>query len=183
MASYVYTYIVPSTTAGANKRLLDLFNGSGSGKIIRVKSIRPIADTDVTASTLVGVRLLLWRTSTVGTGGTAWNYKSATLDVAGGTVSPQDSSYPSIPAQITARHLPSGGAALAEWLRGMYLMTASASTSMGYLFQGQHNILDIDETCCQDLTLREGEGIYIQQGAVASLGSYRFRVTFSVDDE
>lgn len=176
-----YSYIVPSTPVGANKLFLDLFNATGSGKIIRVTSVRPIIDTDVAVVGVVGIRLLLFRTSSVGTGGTASAYKSATADVAGGTITPQDTGNPALPAQITARHLPTGGATASEWLRGMYVMGEEASTSMAYMFQGQVNMLDLDSDMAQLLTLREGEGIRLQQGAVASIGNVRFRITFTVE--
>lgn len=174
-----YTYIVPSTAVGANKLFLDLFNASGSGKIIRVLSVRPIVDTDIAVVGVVGIRIGLYRTSAVGTGGTAAAYKSATLDVAGGTISPQDTANAALPAQITARHLPTAGATIAEWLRGMYVMGEESATSMAYLFQGQMNMLNVDDLSAQLLTLREGEGILVKQGAVASVGNVRFRVTFT----
>lgn len=176
-----YSYIVPSAAVGASKLYLDLFNATGSGKVIRVTSVRPIIDTDVAVVGAVGIRLLLFRTSTVGTGGTAAAYKSATLDVAGGTISPQDTAAPALPAQITARHLPTAGATIAEWLRGMYAMGEEASTSMAYMMQGQLNMLDLDSDAAELLTLREGEGILVKQGAIASIGSVRFRVTFTVE--
>ncbi len=176
-----YSYIVPSTAVGASKLFLDLFNGSGSGKVIRVTSVRPIIDTDVAVTGAVGIRLLLFRTSAVGTGGTAAAYKSATLDVAGGTITPQDTNNANLPAQITARHLPTAGATSAEWLRGMYAMGEEASTSMAYMMQGQFNMLDLDSEDAQLLTLREGQGIAVRQGAVASVGNVRFRITFTVE--
>lgn len=176
-----YSYIVPSTAVGANKLFLDLFNASGSGTVIKVTSIRPIIDTDVALVGALGIRLLLFRTSTVGTGGTAAAYKSATLDVAGGTISPQDTNNANLSAQITGRHLPTGGATIAEWLRGMYVMGEEASTSQAYVFQGQVNMLDLDSESAQLLTLREGEGILLKQGAVAATGQVRFRITFTVE--
>ncbi|MDQ3273742.1 MAG: hypothetical protein M3Q39_01600 [Actinomycetota bacterium] len=176
-----YSYIVPSTAVGANKLFLDLFNAAGSGKIIRVTSVRPIVDTDVAVVGAVGIRLLLFRTSAVGTGGTASAYKSATADVAGGTITPQDTANPALPAQITARHLPTAGATPAEWLRGMYVMGEESANSFAYNFQGQVNMLDLDSETAQLLTLREGQGLLIKQGAIASVGSVRFRVTFTVE--
>ncbi len=176
-----YTYIVPSTAVGASKLFLDLFNATGSGQIIKVLSVRPIVDTDIAVVGAVGIRIGLFRTSAVGTGGTAAAYKSATLDVAGGTISPQDTDNAALPAQITARHLPAAGATISEWIRGMYVMGEEASTSMAYMFQGQMNMLDVDDLSAQLLTLREGQGILIKQGAVASIGNVRFRVTFTVE--
>lgn len=176
-----YTYIVPSTAVGASKLFLDLFNGVGSGKVIRVLSVRPIIDTDVAVVGVVGIRITLFRTSAVGTGGTAAAYKSATLDVAGGTISPQDTNNAALPAQITARHLPTAGATIAEWLRGMYAMGEEVMNSWAYAFQGQFNMLDLDDPIAQLLTLREGQGILIKQGAIASAGNIRFRVTFTVE--
>lgn len=176
-----YSYIVPSTPVGANKLFLDIFNATGSGKIMKIISIRPIIDTDVAVSGLVGIRLLVFRTSAVGTGGTAWQYRNATLDVAGGTVGPHDTANAALPAQITGRHLLTAGATISEWIRGMYVMGEEASTSMAYEFQGTINILDVDDASCQLLTVREGEGILVKQGAIASVGNVRFRVTFTLE--
>ena len=176
-----YTYIMPSTSVGANKRFFDMFNAVGSGKIMKITSVRPIVDTDVALTGSLGIRLLLFRTSTVGTGGTLWNYKSATLDVAGGTCSPQDTTNADPPAGVTARHLSTGGSTASEWLRGMYVMGEEASTSMAYHFQGQHNMLDLSDGA-QLLVIREGEGIHVRQGAVAATGNVRFRVTFTLED-
>lgn len=176
-----YSYIVPSAAVGANKLWLDIFNATGSGKVMRIISVRPIIDTDVAVTALVGIRLLVFRTSAVGTGGTAWNYKSATLDVAGGTVGPHDTNNSALPAQITGRHLPTAGATISEWVRGMYAMGEEASTSMAYQFQGQHNLMDLDSDSAQLFTVRENTGILIKQGAVASIGNVRFRVTFTLE--
>ncbi len=176
-----YSYIVASTAVGANKLFLDIFNATGSGKVMRILSIRPIMDVDVAVVGALGIRVGVYRTSAVGTGGTAWNYKSATLDVAGGTVGPQDTNNAAIPAQITGRHLPTAGATISEWVRGAYFAGEEAANSFAYLFQGQFNMLDLDGDTGQLFTVRENSGILLKQGAIAATGNIRFRVTFTLE--
>lgn len=177
-----YSYIVPSTAVAASKLFLDIFNAVGSGKVMKIVSVRPIMDVDASVTGVVGVRLLMFRTNTVGTGGTPWNYQSPTLDVAGGTVGPHDTANAALPAQITGRHLPTGGATITDWVRGMYAIGVVTSTSLAYKFQGQFNMLDLDDTTAQLFTVREGEGILIKQGLVAATtANVRFRVTFTLE--
>lgn len=176
--SDTYQWIVPSTAVGANKIFLDLFNGAGSGKVIKIRAILPIIDTDVAVVGVVGIRVIVVRTSTVGTGGTAW-VKNGAVDVAGGAWAALDTSNADIGANITARHLSTAGATTHAWMRGAYLMGEEASTSLAYNFQGQYDMAG-DVSGCQPIILREGFGIKIYQGAVASAGNIRFRILFTL---
>jgi len=173
-----YQWIVPSTSVGANKVFFDFFNGTGSGKIIRVHGIFPIVDTDVAVTGVLGIRILATRTSTVGTGGTPW-VKDGAVDVAGGAWVSMDTSDVDIPSQITGRHLSTAGATDQAWLRGMYVMGEESATSQAYTFQGQVNMFDSCETC-KPIMLREGFGIKVRQGAIASVGNVRFRIVFTL---
>jgi len=100
-----YMYMTPAAAVGLDKLYLDLFNAAGSGKIIDVRGIWVIPKTDVAVVGALGVRVDLYRTSAVGTGGTAAAYKSATRDVAGGNITPFDTLNSAPPAQVTARWL------------------------------------------------------------------------------
>lgn len=174
-----YLYTTPNVAVGASKLFLDLFNAAGSGKIIDIRGIWIVPKTDVAATGLVAVRVDLYRTSAVGTGGTAHSYKSPTPDVAGGNISPMDTVNAALPAQITARWLPTAGATIAEWMIATYSLGEEASTSLAYLSQYQ-NILP-DMKIGQKFALNEGQGILLKQGTVASAGSLGFLIAFTVE--
>ena len=174
-----YLYMTPAAAVGASKLYLDLFNASGSGKLIDVRGIWAVPKTDVAVTGALGIRLDLYRTSAVGTGGTAAAYKSATPDVAGGNINPYDTANAALPAQITARHLPTGGATIAQWLFPTYSLGEETATSQAYMSQYQ-NLIPVLHVG-QKLTLREGEGILIKQGAVAATGNISFLVVFTVE--
>ena len=169
----------PAAAVGIGKLYLDLFNASGSGKIIDVRGIWAVPKTDVAVAGALGIRLDLYRISAVGTGGTAAAYKSATPDVAGGNINPYDTANAALPAQITARHLPTGGATIAQWLFPTYSLGEETATSQAYMSQYQ-NLIPVLHVG-QKLTLREGEGILIKQGAVAATGNISFLVVFTVE--
>lgn len=174
-----YYYAVPGAAVGASKLYLDLFNASGSGKVIDVRGVWAIPKTDVAVTGAVAIRVDLYRTSAVGTGGTAAAYKSGTIDVAGGNICPLDTSNAALPAQITARHLPTAGATISEWLFPSYALGEEASTSQAYMTQYQ-NLLPV-MTFGQKLALREGQGLLIKQGTVASIGTIAFLIVFTVE--
>ena len=174
-----YMWMTPSAAAGANKLHADLFNASGSGKVIDVRGIWLVPDTDVAVVGALGIRIDLYRTSAVGTGGTAASYKSATPDVAGGNITPFDTANSALPAQITARHLPAGGATISEWLIASYTLGEETATSMAYITQYQ-NILPM-LIVGQKLALREGQGILLKQGAIAATGNIAFLVAFTLE--
>ncbi len=174
-----YLYATPAAAAGASKLYFDLFNAAGSGKVIDVRGIWLIAKTDVAVTGAVAIRVDLYRTSAVGTGGTAHSYKSATIDVGGGNICPMDTTNAELPAQITARWLPTAGATISEWLIPTYGLGEEAATSQAYMTQYQ-NLLPM-LTWGQRFALREGQGLLAKQGTVASAGSIGFLVAFTME--
>jgi len=174
-----YFYMTPAAAVGASKLYFDLFNASGSGKVIDVRGIWIVPKTDVAVTGALGIRIDLYRTSAVGTGGTAAAYKSATPDVAGGNINPADTDNANLPAQITARHLPTAGATIAQWLFPTYSLGEETATSQAYMSQYQ-NILPM-LTIGQKLAVREGQGILVKQGTVAATGTISFLVAFTLE--
>jgi len=174
-----YLYTTPAAAAGASKLYFDLFNAAGSGMVIDVRGIWIVPATDVAVVGALGIRFDLYRTSAVGTGGTAAAYKSATPSVAGGNISPSDTNNVALPAQITARHLPTAGATIAEWMIATYSPGEETATSMAFITQYQ-NILPY-LAWAQKLALREGQGILMKQGTVAGTGNFGFLVAFTVE--
>lgn len=174
-----YLWTTPSAPVGASKLYCDLFNAAGSGKIIDVRGIWLVPDTDVAVVGALGVRIDLYRTSTVGTGGNVAAYKSSTPDVAGGNICPSDTDNAALPAQITARHLLTGGATISEWLMASYTLGEETSTSMAFMTQYM-NILPV-LMWGQRLALREGQGILLKQGTVSATGNLGFLIAFTVE--
>ena len=174
-----YMWATPLAVVGANKLYADLFNATGSGKVIDIRGIWAIPKTDVAVAGALGIRLDLYRTSAVGTGGTAAAYKSATPDVAGGNINPFDTDNAALPAEITARHLPTGGATIAQWLFPTYSLGEETATSQAYMSQYQNLIPVL--TVGQKLTLRENQGLLVKQGAVAATGNVQLLFVFTVE--
>lgn len=174
-----YMYMTPAAAVGANKLYLDIFNASGSGKTMDIRGIWIIPATAVAVVGALGIRIDLYRTSAVGTGGTAANYKSATIDVAGGNICPMDTANAALPAQITARWLPTAGATISEWMIATYSLGEETATSQAYMSQYQNILPQL--TVGQKLAVREGQGILLKQGTVAATGSVSFLVAFTLE--
>jgi hypothetical protein len=175
-----YAWVIPAAAVGADKLYADLFNGAASGKVIRILEILVIPKLDVAIVGAVSVRLDAYRTSAVGTGGNAAPYQSATRDVAGGSIFPLDTANATLPAQITARAVPAGGATIAEWLTTEHVICEESATSGSYCRRFDQ-LNPAARRFGQLLTLREGQGLLLKQGAVASVGSMGFQVVFSVE--
>lgn len=174
-----YLYATPAAAVGASKLYFDLFNAAGSGKVIDVRGIWCIPKTDVAVVGALGIRIDLYRTSAVGTGGTAASYKSPTPDVGGGNICPMDTNNAALPAQITARWLPTAGATISEWLVPTYALGEETATSQAYMTQYQNLLPNL--LFGQKFALREGQGVLVKQGTVAATGSIGFLVAFTVE--
>lgn len=175
----VYSYVTPMVVAGASKLFLDFYNGSAAN-VIKILGIYPHVKTDVAVTGAVSIRFDLYRTSAVGTGGTAASYKSATIDVAGGSIHPADTNNAALPAGVSARHLPTAGATISEWLRPFFCFTEETNAAT-YWCNGRFNLLDTGSWTMQTLTLRPNQGLLIKQGTVAALNQIGFTVVFSVE--
>lgn len=130
----------------ANEILIDLFNASGSGVILKVRKL--FIQCNMAAIIGVGHQFNIDKTSAVGTGGTTI------------TGRPVDSANSALPAQVTCRHAATGGATSA-----FTLFSASVDpeeTRPGAAIMGMINWLPEGDDI-QDLTLREGEGVRVQQ--------------------
>lgn len=154
--------------AAARTTLIDLFNASGSGKILRVTGIYVIPA--LAAVTGVGQTYEVIRTSAVGTGGS--------------TATPQtfDTDNTALPGQVTARTKPTGGATTSATL--LFLNGSSEETSTYAAMASQLNHIPnggdfgIAETC---LILREGQGVKVDQTTNSSVGNVNVCVVFTVE--
>lgn len=170
-----YRLSLPSQAVGASKLYLDLFNATGSGKVMNILSIYAYVDNDTAVTGTVGVQLSLFRTTAVGTGGTAAT-TNGVVDTAA-TISYFDTAGTALPAQVTARLNPTGGATKGAWLGSRWVFTEE--TNAASAIAGTNGAVFIRNEGA-DLIVRENEGIRIDQGTVASVGNVSFEITFQL---
>lgn len=168
-----YRMLVPASAVGANKVHCDLFNATGSGKIMHIQSAFCYPDIDTAVTGTLGVEVALTRTTAVGTGGTATTADGTSLTAA--TISKLDTASPALPTQVTARAAPTGGATAGARIGTRFVFTeeTNAGSALAAAW-GAEFIRNIGS----DLIVREGQGIRFVQGAVASVGTLTFEVTF-----
>lgn len=169
------TYILNTgeITVGANKLMFDFFNASPSKKDILIFGIYAVAKGDVAVTGAVSARFDIYRTNTVGTGGTSNTYGSTAKNIA--NISPLDTNNPALPTQINARQAPTGGCTIEDWILQHYSFTEE--TNAGIYTQQNVNILN-GITDMEPFVLHQGQGLMAQQDTVASVNSFVFRVIF-----
>ena len=169
-----YKLLLPSQAVGASKLYLDLFNASGSGKSMRIHSVLAIVDNDTAVTGTLGVQLDLFKTTAVGTGGTAATANGTVSTAA--TITNLNTST-ALPAQVTARLGPTGGATSGAWMGTRWVFTEE--TNAGSAFAGQYGaefIMDKEVP----VVLAENSGLKIVQGTVASVGNIAFDILFEL---
>ncbi|MCW4048047.1 MAG: hypothetical protein NWE99_10905 [Candidatus Bathyarchaeota archaeon] len=168
------TYIVGnSDTAGIanaqNKVYMALFNGSGSGKIVKIREIW-ILNAQLTAVTGVGVEWDVDTISSAPTGGTSLTPKK------------MDSQNPSLPAQITVMEAPTGDATKVATLFPVYLSNDEViTTQFGAVLCNMMPVYPAIPKECQDIVLREGEGIQVKQITNTTVGKAYVLMVFTVE--
>ena len=169
-----YKLLLPTQAVGSNKLYLDLFNATGTGKSMRIHSVRAYVDNDTAVTGTLGVQLSLHRTSAVGTGGTAAT-ANGTVDTAA-TITNINSST-ALPAGVTARLAPAGGATAGAWLGTRWVFTEetnAASAIAGTVGAAFLNDLEVP------IVVGENTGLRINQGTVASVGNVSFEILFEL---
>lgn len=166
------TYIVrtgnTAHVAAARTTLFDIFNASGSGKVMRVTGVYVIPA--LVAVTGVGQTYEVIRTSAVGTGGTT------------ATPAKYDSANAAAPAQITARTKPTGGATTAATLQ---LINGSSEETSPYAAMASvlnhvpmGGMLSPGEA---GWVVREGEGLKIDQTTNSNVGNVNVQIVFTLE--
>lgn len=150
-ATYIYS---TSLTPAANSNTIEIFNATGSGKVIKVDKIEVSARPTGTITGLVAC-FQAFRTSAVGTGGTTI------------TGVKNDSNDPAIPAQITCRtgstiSLPTSAAPIC----GGSLDTDESRYTVKTLIYDNYGNKENKE-----LTIRENQGLTLRQGNLLAVGS------------
>ena len=172
-SNHLYRLTVPSQAVGANRVYWDLFNATGSGITLRVVSCKPIADNSVAVTGTLGVLLSLTRTTAVGTGGTAATAEGTSLTAA--TISEFNLAAPALPAGVTARSAPTGGATAGALLgtRSLFTEETNAATAIAGL-----GLVDLVRDIGAPIYVPENTGLRGVQGAVASVGNIAWEITF-----
>lgn len=169
----LFKLFVPPIAAGASKVYFDLWNGSD--KTIEVGGVVPIASGAAAVVGTLAVDLYLTRTTTIGTGGTAATRESATLTEM--IFSRMDTDGPLLPAGITGRLAPAGGATAGAVIGFNSIFTEETSIAT-YL---RNNMLEGAQPGINGrFKIRPGTGIRVVQGSVASVGNIGFDVVFQV---
>lgn len=171
----------PRVTTAAATDFFDLFNATGSGKIIRLRGLWPILEVTAASAIVPTFRFDLFRTSAVGTGGTGSTFEGATAPATGlvniSRLSTVDAG--TLSASITCRALPTGGATAACWLFAMHL--TSEETNAGIVMaQGINWLPQLPYN--PPFELQENQGFKIRQiTATASTGTnFGWIVAFAV---
>lgn len=168
----VYRLIVLGSAVGANQVHCDLFNATGSGLRLKVLSARVIPDIDTAIAGTVAAEMFLTRTTAVGTGGTAMTLDNTALT--GISISELDTDNAALNANITARSRPTGGATAGAILGVRYVMTEE--TSAAAQVAGTFGVEYI--TPGAPIMVRENQGLRFVQGAIATVGTLTFEITF-----
>lgn len=166
-----YLWQQPRVTTAAATDLLDLFNAAGSGKTIRLKGLWMIAEIRAANAFVASQRFDILKTSAVGTGGTAHTYKGVGAFADGVVnIAPPVTAAPALPAQVTARSVPTGGATALYhlWTTAVLGEELNASNPLHQYF----NQVPLTQAAGGVIpTLVAGEGMKVRQTlAVASTG-------------
>jgi hypothetical protein len=167
----LYALFVPKQAVGASLIYFDLWNPGAAGKTIYVRSIAPVVSGAVAVVGVLGVDLLLQRTTAIGTGGTAATAEGSSITAM--TFSALDSSQAMAASWLSARLTPSGGATAGAVLGWTSVFTEE--TGVAYA-KPQPLLPD------GGAIIRAGTGISIVQGAVASVGNIGFNVLIEVQN-
>ena len=162
--TWIYASGNSANVAAARTTHFDLFNAVGSGQIITIEALYIIPT--LAAVTGVGLTWELIRTTTVGSGGVTLTGRAF------------DTTNTALNANVTARSKPTGGASTGYIHQ--YINSSSEETTP---YAGMASILNHIPTVCarlQGLTLREGQGIKIDQTTSSAVGSTNIQVIFTI---
>lgn len=168
-----FKLFVPAQAVGASLVYFDLFNASGSGMTLEVDCVIPVVSGAVAVVGALGVDLFLTRTTAVGTGGTAATLNGTSLTAM--TLSSVNGGAGALPATVTARLTPTGGATAGAVLNFCSLFseeTAAPTYNSGV----QYDLVRRGMPDASAIIVPEGTGLRVVQGGVASVGNIGFDI-------
>lgn len=171
-----YQLFVPKQAAGADLVYFDFFVPTTSENMIELLSVQPVVSGAVAVSGLLGVDLVLQRTTAVGTGGTGATYEGT--DKAACTITCRSGIQIARATDFTARLTPTGGAtggAIIAW--GSVFTEEAADAAYA-------RALDLASPYggAPSISIPRNTGFRVVQGAVASVGNIGFNVIFRAHD-
>lgn len=177
--SRITSYILNTDeiAGGSGKVMLDLFNNTANDTpphdlLLLACYITPKSDVAVTGA--VSARFDLFKTSSIGTGGTIASNDAPTATAI--NISKMDSNSLSLSgSQVTARSAPSGGAALKAWIRPVYVFPEETNANATTM-QAQNLLPDGNQI--EPVVIHPSEGLAIIQGSVASVNNYVITLVF-----
>ena len=171
--SQTFKLTLPAQAVGANLVYFDLFNASGSGGKLIIKSVLPVVSGSGAVAGVLGVDLFLTYTTAIGTGGTGATSNGASLTAA--TITALNPAASSIGGGVTARLTPTGGATAGGVIAfGSVFTEETASGS----YMGNTTEMVSRNPNSEPVIVPSGYGIRVVQGAVASVGIIGFDVSF-----
>jgi hypothetical protein len=164
-----YLYQSPRLTTAAATDYFDLFNATGSGKTIKIMGLWSLVSTTVATAFVVTWQWSVIQTSAIGTGGTLHTFEGTAPPATGLiNISRVDDADATLPAQITARAIPTGGATAQKFLFDMQLLPDEALSST--YSNPYANVIPIGRAIKEPI-IPENRGIKVRQvTAVASTG-------------
>ena len=167
----LYRAFVPKQAVGANLVYFDIFVPTTSTQRVELVSCLPVVSGAVAVTGVVGVDLILTRTSAAGTGGTAATFSGT--DTTAMTISAHDNSARLTLNEIAGMLTPSGGAtagAVLSWC-SVFTEETNGGTYTIPLDLATGGVAGLD-----NIVLAPGTGFRVVQGAVASVGNIGFNV-------
>lgn len=169
-----YRLFMPKQAVGADLVYFDLFNRSDTGLDLLVNAVIPIVSGAVAVTGVVGVDLLLTRTTAVGTGGTAATIEGTSTTAA--TFSNDVAAGQALAGGVTARLTPTGGATAGAVLSWASVFTEETNSAT---YEGaRNNLVFSDMADTGPVIVSPNTGLRVVQGAVASVGNIGFMVMF-----
>lgn len=160
--------LIIASAVGADKVHMDFWNGSEGDILVRNFKTFPVRSVAVTG--VLATRLLLTRTTAIGTGGTAATAESTSLTAP--TIAALDSEKgTAIPSGVSMRAAPSGGAT-AGALLGIREMTMEETAGYADMQEWLTGFVD------KGLIVPNGSGLRLIQSSVASVGSINIELEF-----
>lgn len=166
-----YVATIPNVVGAAAKIHWDLFNATGSGVVLELRAIfiTPVLTAAVTGTLSPDFDLI--RTSAIGTAGTA-----VTEAAAAPSLSRMDSSTAALPAAVTMRNSPTGGATSSVFAIRQYV--TQEETQAGAQLSQWQNILP-ETAMGQRFVAREGQGYKMVQNTLGVAQNFTHIVVFT----
>jgi hypothetical protein len=168
-----YSFFIKAQAGGAAKDHFDIFNASGSGVLLELRGLWAMPSIIAAVTGTLSPDFDLYRTSAVGTGGATIGYKQAAFP----SISPMDTNNANLPAGVTMRGAPTGGATVSEALFTSYV-TQEETQAGAQLMQWQ-NLLP-ETAMGQRYTAREGQGFKFRQITAGAAQNFSFFGVFTL---